>query len=114
MSDNVATPPRLVLEELRVLSRDGRLALSVQFKSGLNVIRGESSSGRTTLLQLIEFGLGKRLASHNFIPEISQCEKLVMQVILSGTRYTIERKFGKGSGQVSYYPIVDGTYWTLA
>jgi len=47
--------PSLVITEIRVSRKDGGLALQAKgFGKGLNVIRGENSTGRTTLLKLFE------------------------------------------------------------
>ncbi|MCB8948204.1 MAG: hypothetical protein H6653_09325 [Ardenticatenaceae bacterium] len=95
--------PNLVITEIRVSHKDGGFALSpTRFEKGLNVIRGENSTGRTTLLKLFEFGLGANLKVGNFIPEVKQCEKLVLEVELNGTPYTIDRKF-HGSQELVVY-----------
>lgn len=95
--------PSIFIKKIRVTKKTGGLAFKLEeSKSGLNVIRGENSSGRTTLLNLLEFGLGGNLSEIKFIPEIKQCERLVLQVELNGVDYTIERNFW-GSGQLDVY-----------
>lgn len=95
--------PGLVITEIRVSHKDGGFALSpTQFDRGLNVIRGENSTGRTTLLKLFEFGLGANLEIRHFIPEIKKCEKLVLEVELNEIPYTIDRKF-HGSQEIIVY-----------
>lgn len=95
--------PSLVITEIRVSRKDGGLALpAIGFSKGVNVIRGESSTGRTTLLKLFEFGLGANLEIRHFIPEIKQCEKVVLEIELNGIPYTIDRKF-HGSQELVVY-----------
>ena len=95
--------PSLVIQKIRVTSDRG-VALELDLKRGLNVIRGENSSGRTTLLKLFEFGLGADVVvARFFVPEVQECKRLLMQVELNGTSYTIERKFGRGSRHVMVY-----------
>lgn len=95
--------PSLIITEIRVSRKDGGLALpAIPFSKGVNVIRGESSTGRTTLLKLFEFGLGANLEIRHFIPEIKQCEKLVLEIELNGIPYTIDRKF-HGSQELVVY-----------
>jgi predicted nucleic acid-binding Zn-ribbon protein len=95
--------PSLVIQRIRVTSDRG-VALELDLKRGLNVIRGENSSGRTTLLKLFEFGLGADVVvARFFVPEVQECKRLLMQVELNGTSYTIERKFGRGSRHVMVY-----------
>lgn len=96
--------PSLVITEIRVSRKNGRLALAATgFGKGLNVIRGENSTGRTTLLKLFEFGLGANLNIRDFIPEIQQCEKLVLEIEINDIPYTIDRKF-YGSQELVIYP----------
>jgi len=95
--------PSLVIQRIRVTSDRG-VALELGLKRGLNVIRGENSSGRTTLLKLFEFGLGAdEPIARFFVPEIQECKRLLMQVELNGTSYTLERNFGRGSRQAVVY-----------
>lgn len=95
--------PSLVITEIRVSHKVKGLALpATKFSRGLNVIRGENSTGRTTLLKLFEFGLGANLEIRHFIPEIKQCEKLVLEVELNEIPYTIDRKF-HGAQELTVY-----------
>lgn len=103
--------PNLVITEIRVSRKDGGLALSsTQFSKGLNVVRGENSTGRTTLLKLFEFGLGANLNIRDFIPEIKQCEKLVLEVELNEIPYTIDRKFHGSQELVVYQGRIDDIF----
>ncbi len=103
--------PNLVITEIRVSRKGGGLALpATKFSKGLNVIRGENSTGRTTLLKLFEFGLGANLNIRDFIPEISECEKLVLEVEINGTPYTIDRKFYGSQELVVYSGRVDDIF----
>ncbi|CAG1015812.1 hypothetical protein ANRL4_05603 [Anaerolineae bacterium] len=105
MSKELETSPRLFIKEIRVSRRSSGLALRLDLKDGLNVIRGENSSGRTTLLKLLEFGLGAKIPSipQFFIPEIEECDQVVLQVELNGVSYTISRKIHRGLGEVTVY-----------
>jgi len=61
--------PRLVIQKIRVIG-NGFIAFESDFKTGINVIRGDNSSGRTTLLKLFEFGLGANVSpTRFFIPD---------------------------------------------
>ncbi|MEZ4514977.1 MAG: hypothetical protein R3C62_24140 [Chloroflexota bacterium] len=103
--------PSLVITEIRVSRKDGGLALkATPFSKGLNVIRGENSTGRTTLLKLFEFGLGANLNIRDFIPEIKQCEKLVLEVELNEIPYTVDRKFHGSQELVVYQGRIDDIF----
>jgi predicted ATPase len=49
--------PTLIVRELVVL-RGGHQAYRAQFHAGINIIAGENSSGKSTLLNLLVYGLG--------------------------------------------------------
>jgi hypothetical protein len=49
---------RLRKLELVVVTGDGPFGTSVEFSAGLNVVRAENSSGKSTLMQSILYGLG--------------------------------------------------------
>jgi hypothetical protein len=105
MSELFENSPRLSIKEIRVSRHGGGLALRLELKDGLNVIRGENSSGRTTLLKLLEFGLGAKISSvpQFFIPEIEQCDQVVLQVELNGVPYAMSRNIHRGLGEVNVY-----------
>lgn len=107
----IESSPSLVITEIRVSRKSGGLALpATKFSKGLNVIRGENSTGRTTLLKLFEFGLGADLNIRDFIPEIRECEKLVLEIEINGTPYTIDRKFYGSKELVVYSGRVDDIF----
>lgn len=96
--------PSLFIKAIRVLGNSGIVLELSDLRRGINVIRGENSSGRTTLLKLFEFGFGADITvSRFFIPEIQECQRLLMEIELNGVIYTIDRKFGHGSNRVIVY-----------
>jgi hypothetical protein len=105
MNESNRTSPRLMIVRVRVTRRNGAgLALDLVTQSGLNVIVGDNSTGRTTLLKLLEFGLGAHVQSVSqfFIPEIEDCERVVIEAELNGVSYTFERKF-RNQTQIKLY-----------
>ena len=101
--------PSIVIKKLRVRRTEGGLALNLEgLRRGLNVVRGDNSSGRTTLLQLFEFGLGANLRQSDFIPEIKDaCDFLLLEVELNGVAFTITRKFYGASNIEVYQGEID-------
>lgn len=108
MSQIQNSSPQFQINKIRV-SRTSGLALRLEnFSAGLNIVRGENSSGRTTLLKLFEFGLGSgNIKRNDFIPEIKQCEKVVLEVNLKGELYTIERTFLSSNYVEVYHGGID-------
>lgn len=104
---NNINSPSLQIRQIRVRRKDdrgGKLALNLgDFRKGLNIIRGDNSSGRTTLLQLFEFGLGANIRLSDFIPEVKEhCDFLLLEIALNNVIYTVQRKF-YGSNQIEVY-----------
>ena len=81
--------PTLIVNELRVV-KDGHVVLSESFHVGLNIIKGHNSSGKTTTLDFLAFGLGAEE-----IPWKRQallCDSVFVEVSLNGRRVTLKRE----------------------
>ncbi|WP_431127012.1 AAA family ATPase [Variovorax paradoxus] len=84
--------PTLIVNELRVL-KDGVVILSESFHVGLNIIKGHNSSGKTTTLDFLAFGLGSEE-----IPWKKQallCDFVIAEVSLNGRRVTLKRQISE-------------------
>lgn len=51
--------PTLIVERM-VIEKDDHVAYDERFHMGVNVIRGDNSSGKSTVLNFIFYGLGGR------------------------------------------------------
>ena len=80
--------PTLALQRLVVLKSGGAL-YDRTFHAGLNIIRGENSSGKSTIADFIFFSLGGEL--RNWTPEASGTDSVHAQVAINGTTYTLSR-----------------------
>ncbi|MDT2835134.1 AAA family ATPase [Vagococcus carniphilus] len=61
-----------------------------EFKKGLNFISGPTSTGKTTIFELIDYALGSK--SHKAYIEVGQkCNAVELEIILAGTLYKIKR-----------------------
>lgn len=84
--------PHLEIKQLRVLAGD-HIAYEAQFHKGLNIIRGENSSGKSTILDFLFLGLGGDLTDWR---EASQkCSKVVLEVLLNDRLVTLSREVEK-------------------
>jgi hypothetical protein len=85
---NLTSSPSLVIKYLVIKGRNKDY--TVAFKDGLNIIHGDSDTGKSSILNLIDYLLG---ASH--LDLYSELEKngkyLLLQVNLNGKPYTIKR-----------------------
>ena len=91
--------PTLIVNELRVL-KDGHVVLSESFHDGLNIIKGHNSSGKTTTLDFLAFGLGSEE-----IPWKKQallCDFVVTEVSLNGRRETLKRQISEDRQRPMY------------
>ena len=97
--------PTLALERLVVLKSGGHL-YDQAFHSGLNIIRGENSSGKSTIADFIFFSLGGDL--RNWTPEASGTDTVHAQVAINTTTYTLSREIQADARSPLY--LFEGTY----
>ncbi len=84
---------QLFLNRLFILTEDGKTAFDELFHRGVNIIRGENSSGKSTITHFIFFVLGG--AFNDFVPEARKCSEVSAEVEMSGTLFTIRRELQK-------------------
>lgn len=80
--------PTLSLRRLVVL-KSGRALYDQPFHRGLNIIRGENSSGKSTIADFIFFSLGGDL--QRWTPEAAAADSVHAEVAINGTIYTLSR-----------------------
>ncbi len=69
----------------------------IEFTSGLNVISGPSDTGKTFILQCIDYGLGAS-SRPDELPEAEDYDKVVLEIsaVSDGSRYVLERALRGG------------------
>ncbi|MGP1252849.1 MAG: AAA family ATPase [Kiloniellales bacterium] len=82
--------PNLQVEALTVFARGFRV-FDERFHSGLNIIRGENSSGKSTIMDFIFFALGGDLLEHQWRETALLCDTVVIGVRLNGASITLRR-----------------------
>jgi hypothetical protein len=88
--------PTLIVTRL-VVDRNGRAAYDELFHKGVNVIRGENSSGKSTILNFIFYGLGGDLAEWSEVALL--CTAVTLEVQINGHRATLRREISSQIGQ---------------
>jgi hypothetical protein len=88
--------PTLVVTRLKV-ERNARAAYDETFHKGVNVIRGENASGKSTILNFIFYGLGGDLSDWSETALL--CSKVVLGVEINGHPATLSREISSQSGQ---------------
>ena len=81
--------PTLRLNHLRV-TKDGRPVFDAAFHAGVNIVRGNNSAGKTTVLDFIAYTLGAECIP--FKAEALLCDWSVAEVLLNGSPVTLRRE----------------------
>jgi AAA domain len=82
----------------RMVVERGELTVYDQpFHVGVNVIRGENSSGKSTVLNFIYYGLGGDLSDWSAVARL--CSRVVLEVSINGNMATLSRDISESSSQ---------------
>ena len=81
---------RLVVEKL------GRFVYDEEFHKGINVIRGEHSVGKTTILELIFYVLGGEIKANQWLHPADKCDSVICQLNINGKTFTLKRAIEVG------------------
>lgn len=93
--------PTLQVRRLQVL-RDDLVAYDERFHSGINVIRGENSSGKSTILNALFYGLGGDVTRWSDAAKL--CTHVNVEVEINGFPATLSREIsGKSSRPMDIY-----------
>lgn len=80
----------LFLQRLRIMTLDNKIAYDEQFHKGVNIIRGQNSSGKSTVIRFIFFALGGSYSE--FVPEALKCRYVMAEVCINeGIVVTLKR-----------------------
>lgn len=81
----------LFLQRLRIVTLQGKVAYDECFHEGVNIIRGQNSSGKSTIVRFIFFALGGCYSE--FVPEAMKCREVLAEVLINGNSLlTLRRK----------------------
>lgn len=90
----------LFLNRLVVFTNNGKIAYDEHYHRGINIIRGDNSSGKSTISHFIFYVLGG--AFNDWVKEARECAKVYAEVELNGAVMTLKRNItfnvdGKGN-----------------
>lgn len=88
--------PTLILKRLRI-EKDGHSVYDEKFHLGTNVIRGDNSSGKSTILNFIYFALGGDLS--DWSEDAVRCSRVLAEVDINGSNVTLGRDVSEKSSQ---------------
>ena len=77
------------VNRLYVLTTEGKVAYDEEFHHGVNIIRGENSSGKSTITHLLFYGLGGEYT--HFVNEVRQCSRVMVEVSIDDATITLSR-----------------------
>lgn len=87
------TQNNLFLRRLIIVTDENKCAYDEKFHRGVNIIRGQNSSGKSTILRFIFFVLGGTY--QDFVPEALRCSHVVAEVETNGKILTLKRYLDK-------------------
>lgn len=79
----------LFINRLVVVALNGKVAYDEPFHKGVNIIRGDNSSGKSTITNFIFFILGGDFT--DFVPEAKMCSEVFAETEMNGAKITIRR-----------------------
>ncbi|RUX02693.1 hypothetical protein EOA30_17580 [Mesorhizobium sp. M8A.F.Ca.ET.059.01.1.1] len=88
--------PTLIVKRL-VIKRNSHTAYDEKFHVGVNVIRGENSSGKSTILNFIFYGLGGDL--FDWSEHAKLCSRVYVEIDINGNPATLARDVSVERGQ---------------
>jgi hypothetical protein len=88
--------PRLSVRRM-IVRRATDTVYDAAFRPGLNIIRGENSSGKSTLLDFLFYGLGGDLA--DWREAALTCSEVILEVCLNGSPIVFAREVSEQSGR---------------
>lgn len=80
----------LFVQRLYILTRDGKVAYDESFHRGVNIIRGDNSSGKSTITHLLFYGLGGSYV--DFVPQAKKCQFVYVEICISECVLTLRRE----------------------
>lgn len=83
----------LFLNRLIIVTDEGKVAYDEKFHRGVNIIHGQNSSGKSTIVRFIFFALGGSYG--DFVPEALRCQYVMAEVEINGKVYTLKRYLEK-------------------
>jgi hypothetical protein len=84
------TSNQLFLNRLIIYTVRGEIAYDEQFHKGVNIIRGDNSSGKSTITHFIFYALGG--AFKGWVKEARQCSMVIAEIEVNGATIVIRRE----------------------
>ncbi|KAA8730183.1 AAA family ATPase [Ewingella americana] len=99
---------RLKLNRL-VINKNGKQVYDELFHEGINIIRGEHSVGKSTILDMIFYVLGGELKKDDWKYPADQCSFVNAEITINGRVITLSRHID-ATGGVPHIKVYEGGY----
>jgi hypothetical protein len=90
---------RLVIRRLLVVGPGRRY--EVEFHQDVNLIAGPISTGKSSILELVDYGLGSRTPPS--YPELAKCSDVLLELEAGGEILTIQRPLKSATAKLNIY-----------
>ena len=85
-----------IIQIERFIIRKGSIAIYDElFHPGINVIRGDHSVGKTTILELIFYVLGGEIKENQWLYPADKCDEVLCQLKINNRTFTLKRSIDK-------------------
>ncbi|WP_185210830.1 AAA family ATPase [Sphingobacterium mizutaii] len=100
MADKISKSPVLIINELQIIGH--RKNYPVYFHLGLNIIHGDSDTGKSSIIDLIDYCLGGyEVDLYNEIT--SAAKECLLEIVLNGKVFTIKRNIFENNALIEVY-----------
>jgi outer membrane murein-binding lipoprotein Lpp len=99
----------LFLNRLLIYTDEDKVAYDETFHKGVNIIRGDNSSGKSTITHFMFFVMGG--AFHDWVPEAKKCSVVFAEVEMNGAVFTMKREIVKDLDEKVNDKIAIYFYW---
>jgi len=89
--------PTLFINRLIVRTHNNQIAFDEKFHNGVNIIRGQNSSGKSTIANFIFYALGGDY--NNWTTEALKCKEVIAEVKINGAVFTLKRNISESGFQ---------------
>jgi len=85
-----------------VVYGNGKFVYDEEFHLGVNIIRGENGTGKSTIMDLINYGLGAEIS--DWTDEQRRCDWVAMEISLNGLLVTLKRNItDTGKEKITFF-----------
>jgi hypothetical protein len=92
-----------------VIAQSGHIAYDEEFHTGLNVIRGENGVGKSSIIELISYGLGADIKKTSWKKETLLCSETIIELTINKLPYVFKRGI-EGDSKKPPIHIFEGSY----